>query len=454
MAQGGLAMITLEKAYQILNVSPDASDEEIKKAYWEQAKSTHPDTHPNDPYAETKFQLLQKAKAKIDEDRKISYTNENTRDQNQSSRQNTYYSNNNNENGHHSNRTGSSSFARERSSILKILNEVYVLIKKRKYRNIVENAVYSEFAHKCAYGVLLRHALECIVHDKAKEIHFITEGRSSDELLSFIVDNYNFDNKTKKVFYDVKFITNKLTHVEHFSYPQISFNSCKEFYNSGFKQIIEEHLSSHNKKTQVYLRKIYNQLENFNIKNHITSTLLLGNVMRQILECVIDFWLYNHGFICDDRANINDKLNILLSYLQNAEFKQTYYTRLTIQNLHAIRIAVNQAIHVSSDNTMNIFKIRSGLLDQTGNLEIEIDMPTREQRIRMQNRVSLEKKCKKVLLWIFFHPIMLAITIGKSEIGLFFKIILIYLCVVFALFELLIFAILSIDFFVLLAKCL
>ena len=51
--------------YKVLGVSPDASDEEVKKAYRELAKKYHPDLHPGDKECERKMNEINAAYEQI-----------------------------------------------------------------------------------------------------------------------------------------------------------------------------------------------------------------------------------------------------------------------------------------------------------------------------------------------------------------------------------------------------
>ena len=58
-------MALISDPYKVLGVSPDASDEEIKKAYRRLAKKYHPDLNPGDAVAAQKMQEINAAYEQI-----------------------------------------------------------------------------------------------------------------------------------------------------------------------------------------------------------------------------------------------------------------------------------------------------------------------------------------------------------------------------------------------------
>lgn len=64
----------MNELYKRLGVAPTATDAEIKKAYRKLAKQLHPDLHPDDPQAETRFKDVNEAYETLsDPDKRKSY---------------------------------------------------------------------------------------------------------------------------------------------------------------------------------------------------------------------------------------------------------------------------------------------------------------------------------------------------------------------------------------------
>ena len=53
----------IDDPYKVLGVSPDASDDEIKRAYRQLAKKYHPDSNAGNAEAEKKFKDISEANA-------------------------------------------------------------------------------------------------------------------------------------------------------------------------------------------------------------------------------------------------------------------------------------------------------------------------------------------------------------------------------------------------------
>ena len=55
----------IDDPYKVLGLSPDASDEDVKRAYRRLAKKYHPDLNPGDPVAAKKMQEVNAAYEQI-----------------------------------------------------------------------------------------------------------------------------------------------------------------------------------------------------------------------------------------------------------------------------------------------------------------------------------------------------------------------------------------------------
>lgn len=85
----------ISNPYSILGISPNASNDEVKKAYREMSRKYHPDSYVNNPLAtlaEEKFKEVQEAYEQIMKDRERGYSNVGSGSTEDSPELNTVYS--------------------------------------------------------------------------------------------------------------------------------------------------------------------------------------------------------------------------------------------------------------------------------------------------------------------------------------------------------------------------
>ncbi|EKX49340.1 hypothetical protein GUITHDRAFT_42983, partial [Guillardia theta CCMP2712] len=65
---------------ELLGVTKDASDNDIKKGYYKQARKWHPDKNPDNPEAELKFKAISEAYEVLSDPQKRQIYNERGKD--------------------------------------------------------------------------------------------------------------------------------------------------------------------------------------------------------------------------------------------------------------------------------------------------------------------------------------------------------------------------------------
>ncbi len=92
----------IDDPYKVLGVSPNASQDEIKKAYRQMAKKYHPDLHPDDPHANERMNEINEAYDMLTNPEKYAAKRA-QQQQYQSGRQSGYYGQSSQQRGYNSN---------------------------------------------------------------------------------------------------------------------------------------------------------------------------------------------------------------------------------------------------------------------------------------------------------------------------------------------------------------
>jgi len=122
--------------YKVLDVSPNATNEEVKKAYRELSRKYHPDSYVNNPLsglAEEKFKEVQEAYDQIMKERENGYSGASTSNQ-------SYYNDNSEDNSSEMNMVYNYLNAKRYREALNVLGGISMRSAKWYYYSAVSNA--------------------------------------------------------------------------------------------------------------------------------------------------------------------------------------------------------------------------------------------------------------------------------------------------------------------------
>lgn len=131
----------MSNPYDILGISSNSTDDEIKKAYRKLVQKYHPDAHPNKEFATKKMQEINEAHEKIKEMRKsgnTSYSNSNSSRRN--SNTNRSSSNSSSRQNSNTNRSSNNSSSKQSSNTNDFSSQIYQNIRDKINLNLLDDA--------------------------------------------------------------------------------------------------------------------------------------------------------------------------------------------------------------------------------------------------------------------------------------------------------------------------
>lgn len=94
------------------------------------------------------------------------------------------------------------------------LREIYMLLRKKKYHDIIADDKNRDIAYRCCYGLLLRHAIETIVYDLARTNN-VPYQASVEKTMNKLMENVPFDTTPGEInlLKSVKKPANEIAHL-------------------------------------------------------------------------------------------------------------------------------------------------------------------------------------------------------------------------------------------------
>lgn len=249
-----------------------------------------------------------------------------------------------------------------------ILYRTYVVLHGSHYSKLKKDPQMEETASLLGYGLLMRHALEAISIDLVRRAGLEAQEKTANTRLKALegqtISGYNRDQE-QKLFYILD-KTNQIAH-PHVIETAPSYESFVNLYTTTFRPLIDFHIGlTTNRSIKRYLRAIQKRLDNFNLKESITRTLTLGNLVRQLTECTANLWCYNNSFVPTDMSTFENQISLssVLTQLgriakinRDSGYGTSSMTCETITALFSLKNTSNALMHVTHDE-ISLFKIR------------------------------------------------------------------------------------------------
>ena len=248
-----------------------------------------------------------------------------------------------------------------------ILFRTYSALHASRYAKLEEDPQLSETANLLSFGLLMRHALETISidlfmkagYDKPKE-------KTANERLKAIEGKniYGYTHDMEKQLFYILDRTNKVAH-PHVIENAPAYKRFVELYRSALRPLIDYHIRQTTKiSIRQYLKSMKKRMDSFSLKDKITKTLALGNLVRQLTECTVNFWCYHQRIVPTDGSTAENPISLsqLLTSLDRiAKANKKYGDDAsliwdTTHTLFDLKNASNGLMHVAADE-ISLFKI-------------------------------------------------------------------------------------------------
>lgn len=299
-----------------------------------------------------------------------------------------------------------------------VIYKAYSFINDKRFQKLSRDKNCYDLARKIGFGMLMRHALEAMSACIASEGGIDVGGKSVHERLTALKGQFipNYDRRKEEILFRALDITNEIAHPHIISDNEITFDQMKEFYDDSLKDLIKDHIyhvqnlnrnafavfnaaNRFRKHTNKYLIKLKTLLDNFNVRNEITSALIKGCLVRHLTECSVNLWCFNNKIIPTDASTFENQISLggnlsELSAIANMNretgFGSSALTPDVVSRLYDLKNTSNSIMHVDTFSVKKIFEVNKRIMHMYFTIESECSPDVMEKKLAESAGVKLQ----------------------------------------------------------------